>query len=187
MNYHCPVTGETDCKCSHQKQGLHPLKVDLKAALRKVFTDHAVYTRFVIVSMLGSLEDLNVMIWRLLRNQTDIAHLILPIIGEDNAKTLANLLTEHIKLAAEVGKSSLSRDSINSFMENGVLVGRFLSSLNPEKLPIRQTVDMFLMHNNFVIKMMRLRVEKRFEEDQEIFDEYYNHMLEVSDAIYEAL
>jgi len=52
MNHsYCPITNERNCKCLYKQEGISALKVDLRSALRKLFTDHAVYTSFVLKSI----------------------------------------------------------------------------------------------------------------------------------------
>lgn len=191
---HCARTGEQNCKCLPQRKlpDVHPLKVDLKSVMRKLFTDHAVYTAFVLKSIVSGLDDTSVFVPRLLQNQKEIGNGLKPIIGEEKGNTLTKLLTEHINLAAEVIKAGTKKDPSfqvkeNKLFENSDRVAAFLTSLNPAKLPYSSTQHMFHTHNEFVVQMAVARIKKDYKSEQQLYDAYYNEMLEMSDMIYNAL
>ena len=193
MEY-CPITGETDCKCGKPQYKISSMKVDLKATLRKLFTDHAVYTKFVLNDIVDGVSSVNAFLNRLLDNQVDIGNQLKAIIGEEAGNTLTYLLQQHIKLAGEVIKSAAGHDdenvlqrNVNELFENSNKVAEFLSSLNPEQLPYDVTESMFHTHNQFVIDMTISRLNGQHEEEQRLYDAYYNEILELSDAIYNAL
>jgi hypothetical protein len=192
MSY-CPVTGLTKCRCSNDKKLIPAEKVDLKAALRKLFSDHGIFTSFVIHSIVDGTEDVNDMVKRILQNQVDIGNQLKPIIGEEKAKRLTYLLLQHIELASDVMKAAKSESKnvlvINKMklFDNSRKVAEFLTSLNPEKLPLQATKEMFDMHNQFVIDMTVARLSKEFAKEIRLFDAYFNELLEMSDSIYNAL
>lgn len=194
MNKHCPVTGEINCKCGKKQLKVPSLRVDLKSSLRKLFTDHAVYTKFVINSIVDNTNDLTVVLNRLLENQKDIGNQIRDIIGNESANELIRLLTIHIKLAGEVIKASKMKEShkllqskVNILFENGDQIADLLNSLNEEKLPYETVRDMFHIHNQFIIDMTIERLHGNYLNEQRSYDAYYNEILEMSDAISNAL
>src|ERR1041384_8360788 len=67
---------------------------DLKAALRKLWEDHIVYTRNVIISALAGLPDQGAVTARLLRNQDDLGDAIKPFYGNAAGARLTALLRE---------------------------------------------------------------------------------------------
>jgi len=188
----CPITGESHCKCFH-KTILTAEKPTLKDTVRKLFTDHAAYTKFFIESFLNSSEDVKAIENRLLQNQQDIGNAVKPIIGITNGNQLTALLTQHIILAAEVlnqlkqNNQSKLKTAINNLFNNSEHVAEFLNSLNPQKLPLPAIADEFHQHNQFVIDLALLHSEKKWEEEVSCYDAYYNHMLHFADLIYQAL
>ena len=190
---HCPVTGETKCRCMGNKKLIDRMQVDLKAALRKLFTDHGVYTKFVINGIVDGTQDVSDLVKRLLQNQVDIGNQLKPILGEEKGKRLTYLLLQHIELAAEVikaavkGDANLVENNKKKLFANSSRVAEFLTSLNPEKLPLAATKSMFDMHNQFVIDMTVNRIKKQFAEEIKLYDAYYNELLEMSDSIFTAL
>jgi hypothetical protein len=189
---YCPLTGESHCKCLYPREKISLLQVDLKSSMRKLFTDHAVYTALVMKSLVDNGKDTQVLLTRLLLNQKDIGDQIKPIVGEKNGNLVTQLLTQHINLAGDVIKAIIKRDpmladKINQFFANGNQVAAELSSLNPEGLPLETTQEMFHMHNQFVIDMTIARFQGKYDHEQQLYDGYYNEILALSDSISHAL
>lgn len=142
MDKYCPITREVSCKCGKYQTKIPSWQVNLKLTLRKLFTDHAVYTKFVINGIIGIYPNVPAMTQRLLSNQIDIGDQLKPIIGDSRRKELTDLLTKHIILAADVITITSSNKAqqelqiaVNNLFENSDQVAAFLTSLNPEKLP----------------------------------------------------
>ena len=204
MKKYCPVTGETRCRCAGEKKMIGPEKVDLKAALRKLFTDHAIFTANTIHAVVDGTKDVDEVVKRILQNQVDIGNQLKPIIGEEKGKRATMLHLQHIELASEVIKAAKKAlgesqsqnkkgdkvalaDFQKKLFANSVKVAEFLTSLNPEKLPYSATKMMFDMHNQFVIDMTVARLQQEFAKEIRLFDAYYNELLEMSDSIFNAL
>lgn len=190
MSY-CPITHEAHCKCLEETQGISALKVDMKSALRKLFTDHGVYTAFVLKSIVDKQDDTKIFLNRLLLNQRDIGDQLKPIIGKKSGDLVTKVLTEHIKLAGDVIKAATYGGNLKQKMallfENSDEVAEVLTSLNPEKLPYETTQEMFQSHNQFIVDLTLARIKKDYLKEQQLYDVYYNELLMMSDAIYEAL
>ena len=163
----------------------------MKQQLRKLFTEHAVYTKMYITSALHTLPDLEVLTNRLLRNQSDIGDFVKPIIGSNNGNKLTSLLKEHILAAAGAVNAVKTKTGIDEAVKkvfaNSEQVSKFLNSLNPSKLPLSEVHQMFDQHNKYVIQMTQLHNSGSYKEEIETYDKYYEHMLMFSDALYEAL
>jgi len=204
LKINCSVTGEINCRCGQKKindRNAHITEVvDVKATLRKLFTDHAVYTKFVINAIvdaiLDEIKDRDVLIQRLLDNQVDIGNQVKLVIegekGEEIGNKLTVLLTKHIELAKEVITSAKSdkpelKKNVEALFKNSDEVSEFLTSLNPVILESSKMKEMFRTHNQFVIDMTNLRKYGKWKEEQEKFDAYYNQILDMSDHIYRAL
>src|SRR5688572_27231910 len=68
----------------------------LKADMRKLWEDHVVWTRNVILCITDGLPGADQAVKRLLQNQTDIGNAIKPYYGEEAGNKLTELLTPHI-------------------------------------------------------------------------------------------
>lgn len=189
----CPITGEIRCKCLYENNvNITNYQTDLKSTLRKLFTDHAVYTKFVINAVVDGTNDVNILAKRVLQNQVDIGDQLKPYIGVEAGDQLTYLLQTHIKLAKTVienatkNSRTLQNNIIKLFL-NGDEISAFLNSLNPEKIPYLMMQNMFREHNQQVIDMTTLRLHRHHKKEQMLFDHYLNHMLHMSDDIYYAL
>jgi len=120
----CPLTGSKHCDCT------------LSEALRKLFTEHAVYTMWFIVASIEQTENSKLIATRLMKNQQDIGNYLKPMIGLQNASTLIKLLKDHISAAANTviqlltGSNKELKQAVEEQFENSDLVAEFLSSLN---------------------------------------------------------
>ena len=186
----CPVTGLVkNCRCLYDHE---PRQVDLKTVMRFLFTEHGVYTAFVLKSIVDGIPDVNVFVKRTLENQKDIGDQLKPIVGNQKGAEVTAVLTEHIKLAGEVMKAAKNKDKhlnqkINKLFDNSDDVAVVLSSLNPQKLPLQDMKDMFHIHNDFVIKMTVARLAKQYQKEQILYDAYYNELLDMADQLAMAL
>jgi len=79
-----------------------PMNPTPKETLRKLFTDHAVYARMFINAFLDELPETPFLQTRLLANQPEIGQYLGQFIGQEGGKAVGDLLTKHIKLAANV-------------------------------------------------------------------------------------
>lgn len=188
----CGITGEVHCKCLYPREKISHIQVDLKSSLRKLFTDHGVYTAFVLKSIVDGGKDTQVFLKRLLGNQKDIGDQIALVAGAKNGAAVTALLTEHIKLAGDVITAAVKKDptltdKINKLFANGDQVAIGLHSLNPTGLPFETIREMFHIHNQFVIDMTINRIQGKYENEQQLYDSYYNEILAMSDSIAHAL
>lgn len=191
MNY-CPITGEANCKCIHTD--IVPLfKPHLKETLRKLFSDHAFYTKIYITSGLAGLGDAKVIADRLMINQTDIGDTLVPIIGRENGTKLTELLKDHINHAAAcVGKLKNKnkaglKKAVRELYEQGTEVAKFISSLNPIALPFEAVDREFHRHNEHVVTIASLHHARKYVDEYKEMDAYINHMLMFSDFLYSGL
>ena len=110
---------------------------ELKTNMRKLWEDHVVWTRNVILCLVDDLPGADQAVKRLLQNQVDIGNAIKPYYGEDAGKKLTDLLTPHITIAAEVVKAAkagntTALDEANKrWYANADQISAFLSNANP--------------------------------------------------------
>ena len=109
----------------------------LKLAMRRLWSDHVVYTRTYIISAVAGLQDAQATATRLLRNQQDIGNAIVPFYGQEAGNQLAQLLQEHIKIAVELvaaaktGDQNRFADADKRWTDNANQIATFLAGANP--------------------------------------------------------
>src|SRR5438309_7259649 len=81
----------------------------LRSALRKLWTDHVIWTRQYIVAAVAASPDAEAAAGRLLRNQEDIGNAIVPLYGEAAGEELTRLLKEQIRSAASDVHAQIQR------------------------------------------------------------------------------
>ncbi len=74
----------------------------LRTAMRRLWADHAIWTRQYIVAAVAGTPDAEHAAARLLRNQEDIGNAIVPYYGEEAGAALTNYLKEHILIAVDL-------------------------------------------------------------------------------------
>src|SRR3982751_4653081 len=74
----------------------------LYQAMRKLWTDHVVWTREYITAAINNTPDAQPDAARLLQNQVDIGKAIVPYYGQDAGNKLTDLLKQHILIAVDL-------------------------------------------------------------------------------------
>ena len=135
---------------------------------RQLWIDHVSWTRNFIVSDIASLEDKNIVLERLLKNQDDIGNSIKPYYGEDAGNKLSALLREHIELAGKVLEAAKNKDSKaldknnKLWYENADEIADFLSKANPN-YSNNELKDMLHKHLKFVTDQVIARLNKDWQ------------------------
>lgn len=196
MSKRCVITGDSQCSCEWNPSETplgSAMLMDMKASIRKVFTDHAVYTNWLILDSLPNLnsEAVTATTNRLLQNPTDIGNLLTPIVGKSKSLRVEHLFTEHLKLAAKILTLINTKQSIDKtvadFYKNGDEVAEGLSELNPTKLGLAYAKKLMHDHNEHVVQLVTIRTKKDYTGYIRRYDVYYKHILMFADSIYEAL
>src|SRR5215467_3779649 len=85
----------------NQKSSLQPMP-SFKAGMRKLWSDHVIWTRQYITSAVADSPDTDAAANRLLLNQEHIGKAVVPFYGEAGGAALTNLLKQHIMIAVEL-------------------------------------------------------------------------------------
>jgi hypothetical protein len=161
---------------------------DLRNGMRKLWTEHTIYTHSYIVSALAGLPDLPAVTQRLLRNQDDIGGAIKPIYGDEAGKKLAALLRDHILIAADIVKAAKANDTKaveadqKKWRKNGDDIAAFLAGANPQWKQVALT-DMLQKHLDFVTQQVVARIKMDWTADIKASDAGYEHMMMFADML----
>lgn len=82
----------------------------LKLDMRKLWTDHVVWTRDYIVAAVADQPDAQAAATRLMKNQEDIGAAVARFYGDAAGRQLTTLLKEHISIATEIVKAAKAGD-----------------------------------------------------------------------------
>ena len=166
----------------------NPVAVSLKQDMRKLWTDHVVWTRDYIIAAVGDQPDAKAAANRLMKNQEDIGNAVGQIYGAPAGQQLTTLLKEHITIAVDLIKAAKAGDKAGQqaadakWQQNGVAIAEFLSKANPH-WPRATLVDLMKGHLTTTTNEVVARLNKNWDEDVRAFDEVYRHILMMSDAL----
>jgi hypothetical protein len=163
-------------------------EVALQQGMRKLWTDHVVWTRLYIISAVSKSEDLSAVTARLLKNQEDIGNALIPFYGKDAAAGLTKLLKEHILIGAVLVQAAITNDkdaekkADQKWHDNAIAIADFLSKAN-SYWPRQDLVNMLNRHLELTAQEATYRIQKQWEKDISTFDQIVNQILEMADTL----
>jgi len=188
----CSRTGETSCKCLKPKQPVNALQVDLKCAMRKLWSDHAVFDARVGQAIVDNAPDLPALLSRLKQNQIDIGNQFKQLKGAQIGTLITQALLNHIQTVGDFIKAKVEGNpDLLQFQEKmydaGDELGLALSSINPQKLEVQPLTRLIFDHIQHIVAMGDERLSGNYENELRIYDSYYNELMELSDLLVNAL
>jgi len=161
---------------------------DLKMSMRKLWTDHTVWTRDYIIAAVDDKPDATAAANRLMKNQEDIGRAIAGYYGPAAGQQLTTLLKEHISIAvdlikaAKAGNKTAQQQADDRWQKNAVDIATFLSKANPN-WPQATLVDMMKKHLSTTTAEVVARLMHDYEGDVRAYDAVYDHILMMSDVL----
>ncbi|WP_425435913.1 LysM peptidoglycan-binding domain-containing protein [Oceanobacillus senegalensis] len=175
-----------------QKECITPREVELMRDERSLWEEHVAWTRMAIISLTFNLPDVDFVIARLLQNATHMGDMFRPIYGDAAASTYADLIKEHLLVAADLVKAAIAGDSQAAteaeelWYHNADKIAEFLSNINPY-LQEEKVRDMFYTHLNLTKQEAITMINKDYQKDIAIYDEIEKQAREMADMISEAM
>jgi hypothetical protein len=162
-------------------------------AMRKLWEDHATWTRLVIVGFIGDLPNTGASIERLLKNQVDIGDAIKPFYGDAAGERLTSLLHDHIVIAAEIlaaakgGDSAALNDALARWYANADDIAGFLSIANPRHWPLDTMQAMMREHLDLTLEEAVAELQGDYAGSIAAYDEIHEQILHMSDMLSEGI
>jgi hypothetical protein len=162
---------------------------NFRATMSKLWEDHIVWTRMVIVDFAARLPDLKTAEARLLRNQTDIGNAIKPFYGAAAGNRLTSLLRTHILeavpvlVAAKAGDKAKLTEALDAWYANARQIAVFLSRANPRNWPLQMTNTMMRRHLALTTKEATARLEGNWSADTAAYDQVHAEILKMADML----
>jgi len=188
----CATIGLAPLDAAPTTQPKKPSAASLKQDMRKLWTDHVVWTRDYIVAAAADAPDAQAAAGRLMKNQEDIGAAVGAYYGAAAGTKMTDLLKQHISIAVDVIKAAKTGDKAGfaaadaKWQQNGVDIADFLAKANPN-WPRATLVDMMKKHLATTTAEVQARLGKNWDADVKAFDEVYNHILMMSDALAEGI
>jgi hypothetical protein len=167
-------------------------KQTLRQDMRKLWSDHVIWTRMYVISAVGDQPDKKATAERLLKNQEDIGKAIGVYYGDEPGSRVTDLLKEHITIAVDLIDAAKAGDDakfekINKeWNRNADDISEFLSKANPN-WPKATLVEMMNLHLTTTIDEVKARLGKDWNADVKAFDVVYDHILIMADALSEGI
>jgi hypothetical protein len=165
-----------------------PSSEQLHDAMRKLWSDHVVWTRLYIVEAAANNPAAQTTLNRLMRNQEDIGNAVATYYGSAAGSKLTDLLKQHISLAGELvaaakaGDNARVADADRRWHANANDIATFLSGANPN-WPKETVLSMLNQHLALTTQEATARLQGRFNDDDVAFDSVYNEILQMADAL----
>ena len=160
----------------------------LRMAMHKLWEDHIVWTRNVILNIMDDLPGTEQAVNRLLSNQDDIGNAVKPFYGEAGGKELTRLLKEHITTAADLLKAAKTGDNSafdaanKKWSANADEISGFLSKANPN-WKLNDMKKMMHDHLTLTTDEAVARLKKDYPADVKAYDKVHDEILMMADML----
>ncbi|HEU5165897.1 MAG TPA: hypothetical protein VFU29_10180 [Chitinophagaceae bacterium] len=160
----------------------------LRIAMHKLWEDHIVWTRNVILNIMDDLPGIDQAVARLLQNQDDIGNAVKPFYGEAGGHELTRLLREHITVAADLLKAAKTGNNSDfdvankKWIANADEISGFLSKANPN-WKLQDMKKMMHDHLNLTTEEAVARLKKDYAADVKAYDKVHDEILLMADML----
>lgn len=164
----------------------------VRLALRKLWSDHVIWTREYIVAAVAGTPDADAAAGRLLKNQEDIGAAVVPYYGQAAGDGLTDLLKQHIMIAVDLVAAAASGDDAafqkhdQRWSDNAADIARFLAGANPH-WPEKDVLDLLALHLQLTKGEAVARLQKDWAADVKAFDDIFTEIMVLADALYDGL
>jgi hypothetical protein len=163
--------------------------VSLKLALRRLWSDHVIWTREYVVAAVAGTPDVSAAAGRLLKNQEDIGNAVVPLYGAGAGQALTDLLKQHILIAvdliaaARAGDDAQFADNDRRWTQNAEEIAGLLSAANPNNWSRADVTDLLMQHLNLTKGEVVARLKGDWDGDVAAFDQIFTEILTVADVL----
>jgi hypothetical protein len=165
----------------------------LNAEMRVLWSDHALWTRNVIINIVDGAPGTTEAVNRLLQNQVDLGDAIKPYYDNAAGDALTVLLKEHITLAADLlvaakdDNTSAYNAALASWYLNGDEIAAFLNTANPDNWKLADWKSMMKTHLDLTLEEATARLSGDYSADVAAYDKVYEELMMMSDMISEGI
>ena len=121
---------------------------EFREDMRKLWVDHSRLTRRFMISTISDRPEQSDIDELLMQNQNEIGAAIASFYGNEAGEELAKLLAEHTLISASMFQAARNADAqafeelVTRWYDHASKIAEFLSNLNPENWPLRETRPM---------------------------------------------
>lgn len=161
-------------------------KIDLINNMRVAWIQHVYWTRMLLISIAERLADQSDVTKRLLQNPFDIANVFGNYYPEEIVARIAQLLTEHLQIGADLitalrdGKTEEANDLKGQWYINADKMADAFSSINPN-YDYEEVQKMLYTHLELTTQEVAMRLARNYPADIESFNEVEREVLTMAD------
>ncbi|WP_270406712.1 glycosyltransferase [Paenibacillus timonensis] len=170
----------------------HPEAERLRADMRKLWIDHASWTRDLQVSSLAGLEDREAVLARVLQNLQDIGDALQPYYGEEAGNRLTELLREHGRIAAELTEAIQKGHREDTYkyradwQRNAEDLAIFLNKVNPN-WSAQELKSRLYQHLDLAEEGLNARLSGDWPTEIRLYDEAEDRLIQLADVLAEGI
>ena len=164
----------------------------VRLALRKLWSDHVIWTRDYIIAAVAGTPDAEAAAGRLLKNQEDIGAAVAGFYGQAAGDKVTELLKQHIKIAVDLVAAAKSGDDAAfathdaRWTNNIGDIARFLASANPN-WPEKDVLDLLALHLKLTKDEAVARITGDWAADVKAFDDIFTEIMVVADTLHDGI
>ncbi|HKO54695.1 MAG TPA: hypothetical protein VJ276_02385 [Thermoanaerobaculia bacterium] len=164
-------------------------RAQFQDSMRRLWSDHVVYTRLFIVDAAAGSADKDATTQRLLQNQTDIGNAVAGFYGRAAGDKLTALLKDHILIAASIVTAAKAGDNAKVTSENkrwhdnATDLARFLHGANPKNWPEATLRSALFTHLDQTLNEASHQLKGDYAASIKDYDAAMDHMLMVADIL----
>lgn len=147
---------------------------ELYSQSKKLWSEHACYTRNAIISLLSGSKDIDAVSARLMKNQEDIASLLYPYYDATEVEEYTGVLKEHINLAVNLINAVKAGEDLDApskaWYDNGDSMLTWLENKNPHYWSRVVTKPLWNDHLRYTVDEVNARLKEDWEGDVNAFD-----------------
>jgi len=158
----------------------------LMSNMRLVWEQHVYWTRMLLISIAERLKDQTEVTNRLLQNPYDIAQIYADYYPAEDASKIAQLLTEHLQIGAELitalrdKKTEEAHNLTNQWYINADKMAEAFSSINPY-YDREELLKMLYKHLELTTQEVAMRIAGNYKADIEAFDKVEQEAIAMAD------
>lgn len=166
--------------------------IKLKLHMRKLWTDHAIFTKQLIVDILGNLPSIDYTIDRLIRSQEQTGNFFKNFFGKVATDDIVTLLKEHITIEIDLLKSinTGNVDDADTLEDQWVTnienISAFLGTIN-QYYSVDELSDILKTYLILTKYQFIARMNNDYNAEIMYFDMGLNHILRISDCLTEGI
>jgi hypothetical protein len=163
-------------------------ETQLHLAMRELWSDHVMYTRFYLVLAIARLQGTDQIAARLLANQLEIGNAVKPYFGEAAGDALGKLLQEHILIATKLVEAAMLKDAeaqrraSAAWTANANAIAAALAAVNPAFVEA-DLAQMLSAHLAITLEEAVARLEGRWRDDVVAYDRVVQMIYEMADML----